>query len=164
VGSGAQTGINNSTTKIFSKVSCKDKIKLIGCGSNFSIFCTENNELFGVGSNTDGRLGLQWNNGTAIPQKIELASGKTVKQISCGYSHALLLTSEGAVYTTGSNEHGQLGLCDENGNKLGNVNTFRIISDLMKKKVVSAYAGANFSIVNVYDKVKFFFNKNKQKI
>lgn len=153
VGSGSQTGISASNTKIFSKVSSKDKVKIIGCGSNFSIFCTENNELFGVGCNTDGRLGLLYNNGTAVPQKIELSSGKMVKQISCGSSHSLILTSEGTVYATGSNEHGQLGICDENGNKLGNVNSFRIVPDLTKKKTVYVCAGANFSIVNVYDKV-----------
>jgi hypothetical protein len=56
-GSGSQTGVSASNVRVPTKVTAKDKVKLFSCGSNFTIFCTENNELFGVGSNNDGRMG-----------------------------------------------------------------------------------------------------------
>lgn len=153
-GSGSQTGIQSGSTRVLSKVQSKEKVRLMSCGSNFSIFGTENNELYGVGSNTDGRFGLNWNNGTANPQKIDFSFSKVVKQISCGYNHTLLLTNEGQVYCTGSNEYGQLGLVDENGNKSANVNTFRVITDISKKKVTFACAGMYASFIIVKDKEK----------
>lgn len=153
-GSGSQTGIASGSTRVFSKVPSKEKVRLMSCGSNFSIFVTENNEMFGVGSNSDGRFGFNWNNGTASPQKIEFPFSKAIKQLSCGTNHSLLLTSEGQVYCTGSNEYGQLGLVDENGNKSANVNTFRVITEIVKKKAVQICAGMYISLILIREKDK----------
>ena len=153
-GSGSQTGIASGSTRVLTKIVTKEKVRLMSCGSNFSIFVTENNEMFGVGSNTDGRFGLNWNNGTATPQKIEFSFSKVVKQISCGTNHSMLLTNESQVYMTGCNEFGQLGLVDENGNKSANVNTFRIIAEIAKKKVIQICAGMYISLIVVREKDK----------
>jgi len=153
-GSGSQTGIASGSTRMLAKIPTKDKVRLMSCGSNFSIFVNENNEMYGVGSNTDGRFGLNWNNGTASPQKIDFSFSKVVKQISCGTNHSMLLTSENQVYCTGSNEFGQLGLVDENGNKSANVNTFRIITEIAKKKVIQICSGMYVSFILVKEKDK----------
>ena len=153
-GSGSQTGIASGSTRVLSKVPCKDKVRSMSCGSNFSIFVTENNEMFGVGSNTDGRFGLNWNNGTATPQKIEFSFSKVIKQVSCGTNHSMILTSESQVYCTGSNEFGQLGLVDENGNKSANVNTFRIVTEIAKKKAIHICAGMYVSFIVIKEKDK----------
>jgi len=151
-GSGSQTGVASGSTRLLSKIITKEKVRLMSCGSNFSIFVTENNEMFGVGSNTDGRFGLNWNNGTAVPQKIEFSFSKVIKQLSCGTNHSLLLTNEAQVYCTGSNEFGQLGLVDENGNKSANVNTFKLITEIAKKKVIQICAGMYVSLILVKEK------------
>ena len=44
-----------------------------------------------------------------IPRIVEKLSKLRVKQVSCGGSHALALTSTGRVYSWGMNHHGQLG-------------------------------------------------------
>ena len=51
----------------------KNRVTLFACGSNFSIFYTESNELFAVGSNTDGRCGLNYNNATSSPIAVEFS-------------------------------------------------------------------------------------------
>lgn len=45
-----------------------------------------------------------------LPQQMsDVDLDGTAVQVSCGSFHALLLTSEGSVYSWGSNNHGQLG-------------------------------------------------------
>ena len=58
---------------MLTKVPAKNKVTVMGCGSNFSLFYTENNELYAVGSNNEGRCGLNWNSGTANPSLVEFS-------------------------------------------------------------------------------------------
>ena len=153
MGTGNQTG-QSGTSKVPTKIAAKDKVRLFSCGSNFTIFVTEANELYAVGNNGDGRAGLNWNSGTASPQIVELSGSKIVKQLSCGFNHSLLITTEHVLFATGSNEHGQLGINDESGNKVTGIQTFRQVTDLSKKKNVKAIAGQYFSMVLVREKGK----------
>jgi alpha-tubulin suppressor-like RCC1 family protein len=45
-----------------------------------------------------------------IPTKIAEIEGKTLKSISCGYYHSMVLNENGEVYAFGRNDKGQLGL------------------------------------------------------
>ena len=79
---------------------------MFACGQNFSIFYTENNELYAVGSNADGRCGISHNGGSATPTLAEFPKTKVIKSIACGNNHSLVLTTEGHVYSTGMNDQG----------------------------------------------------------
>lgn len=59
-GSGSQTGLLSGSSKVLTKIVTKDKVVNFSCGSNFSIFATETNELYALGSNTEGRCGINW--------------------------------------------------------------------------------------------------------
>lgn len=74
--------------------------------------------LYGWGSSDDGQLGpvsgvepcAQVYQPTAVNWPPTGVSKHLVKLV-CGYQHTLALDSEGLVYSSGSNEFGQLGHC-----------------------------------------------------
>ncbi|CCG82323.1 putative Alpha-tubulin suppressor protein Aats1 [Taphrina deformans PYCC 5710] len=71
--------------------------------------------LFSLGSNGNHQLSLGHNEDTSEPSRCILAAsplpGSSEKwTLTSGGNHTLLLTDSGAVFATGSNEHGQLGL------------------------------------------------------
>ena len=91
-------------------------IKQISCGDYFSFCLSEDGELYCFGLNTDGQLGL--GNKTKYynsPQKIP--SLKDVKFVECGSTHTFCATLNNDIYCWGSNEHGKLGLENNNGNQ-----------------------------------------------
>ena len=47
-----------------------------------------------------------------VPKKIEILSGTFITQLSCGDSHSMALSKDGAVYAWGEATYGQLGLDD----------------------------------------------------
>ncbi|KNH06630.1 hypothetical protein XU18_2531 [Perkinsela sp. CCAP 1560/4] len=96
------------------------QIKSVASGADFTLILLENGKLFGFGNNFFGQLGIKQkhslekaNAGLAYickPTPIEvLPMGEYVSAIAAGESHALLLSSSGIVYSTGSNMHFQLG-------------------------------------------------------
>jgi alpha-tubulin suppressor-like RCC1 family protein len=61
--------------------------------------------VFTFGSNDSGQLGVFHN--TFLPTQLAL---KQIKQVSAGAYHSAFLTNTGALYVTGNNQSGQLGL------------------------------------------------------
>ena len=71
--------------------------------------------IYAMGSNNKGQLGLGNRQSSRIPLRV-LAAGPTgeqrqFKQVVAGLYHSLALTSDGLVFSWGSNSNGQLGLC-----------------------------------------------------
>ncbi|EUB62914.1 putative E3 ubiquitin-protein ligase HERC4 [Echinococcus granulosus] len=74
--------------------------------------------LYGWGSSDDGQLGpvsgvepcAQVNRPTVVNWP-PMGVSKHLVKLACGYQHTLALDSEGLVYSSGSNEFGQLGHC-----------------------------------------------------
>lgn len=44
-----------------------------------------------------------------VPRVLDWKDAKDVKNIACGPTHTLILTTQGQVYSCGSNDHSQLG-------------------------------------------------------
>jgi len=68
----------------------------------------------------DGRPGGGGGGGgsQAAPARVRLAEGVAARDVACGQQHALILAADGAVYASGSNVFGQLGMaaaCDSGG-------------------------------------------------
>ena len=88
--------------------------KYISCGNEHSLILSNNNEVYGIGSNEDGVLGL---NDTKIksfkPILIHFGENdeytKKIKQISCGSVHNLALSDDGKIFSWGAAMGGQLG-------------------------------------------------------
>ena len=105
-----------------------------------------------MGSNLDGRCGLASSVGTAYPQKLEFSKFSRVHQISCGFDHSILCSKEGKLFVTGSNNFGQLGIEDTEGNKVAKVSKFKLVENISSKKVLMVAAGSLFSLIMVRDR------------
>ncbi|CAG2175893.1 unnamed protein product [Oppiella nova] len=83
-------------------------------GADFVLALTQHNCLYGWGLNYWGQLGLELPNMDFPFIKPELINpenmeNKSIYQISCGFQHTMILTSDRCVYGWGDNMHGQLG-------------------------------------------------------
>jgi alpha-tubulin suppressor-like RCC1 family protein len=116
------------------------KIKNIHCGSYHNIILNENNEIFVVGNNSFGQLGLGDNNDRNVYTKLEHNFGK-IKYIYCGAYHNIILNENNELFVCGDNMRGQLGLGD---NK--NRNTYTKIKHNFGK-IKNIYCGENHNII-----------------
>ena len=82
----------------------------IKCGGEHSLFLSSNNKLYACGHGYLGQLGLGNNKNINIPTIVKCLTNKIIKEIAAGWSHSLVLTSEGNVYSTGCNKYGELGI------------------------------------------------------
>ncbi|KAI1709748.1 regulator of chromosome condensation (RCC1) repeat domain-containing protein [Ditylenchus destructor] len=68
--------------------------------------------VFGqCGNNQFGDLrGVEGNSCIQVPTRLTVQIGsRNIVQVACGEKHTVLLNDEGAVFTAGANNHGQLG-------------------------------------------------------
>lgn len=83
-------------------------VKSVACGHNHLMFIDKIGQVWGLGSNKDGELGLGAAGYTYYPQMIP--GFKNVQQISCGDYHTGFLDEYGRAWMFGANASGQLGL------------------------------------------------------
>jgi hypothetical protein len=81
-----------------------EKVVMISCGYWHSMALTESGRVFSWGFNQCKQLGHN-NNKIIInkPTIVSLNNEISIKKISCGQSHSLLLSSDGYIYWFGSN-------------------------------------------------------------
>ncbi|KPP63012.1 hypothetical protein Z043_118756 [Scleropages formosus] len=89
----------------------KGQIKMLAAGSNTSAALTEDGRLFMWGSNKEGQIGLGSDSHSLEPR--EVAVGRPVSWVSCGYYHSAFVTDDGDLYTFGECDGGKLGLPPE---------------------------------------------------
>jgi X-linked retinitis pigmentosa GTPase regulator len=77
-------------------------------GSKYTMFLTDTKEVWSVGSNDDGQLGLRDFRTRFIPTKVVLP--EKIISVSCGGSHTFFISINGHIFATGSNHRGQLGI------------------------------------------------------
>jgi len=82
------------------------------CGYSSTLALDNQGQIYGLGSNQYGQIGLGSIPNTYSPLKIESLSKEQISDLSSGPFHAAAITAMGSVYMFGSNEHGQLGLGD----------------------------------------------------
>jgi len=108
---------------------CHKNITQFFNGVDFVLALTQHNCLYGWGLNDFGQLGLELPNMDFPLIKPELINpenmeNKSISQISCGFYHTMILTSDGCVYGWGYNRYGQLGCGPDYGIRKGF--TFRV--------------------------------------
>ena len=84
-------------------------ITAIALGFDHTLCLDTHGNVFSFGSNEFGQLGIDQDilEFTHIPQKVDVP---VCKQISCGSSFSMCVSTDGFIYAFGSNEFGQLGI------------------------------------------------------
>jgi alpha-tubulin suppressor-like RCC1 family protein len=88
------------------------RARAVHCGAKYTMFLTEDLEVYAVGCNDKGQLGLSSTNFNSVNQPIhvDFLSGRGVCELSLGQEHSTAITVNGLLYTWGSNREGQLGI------------------------------------------------------
>jgi hypothetical protein len=82
--------------------------KMISAGVMHSLV-TSGTQTWSFGRGMFGRLGHGDEENEAVPRLIEALNRKAIKQVSAGFFHSMVLTSEGGVWTWGNGGYGKLG-------------------------------------------------------
>ena len=144
------TNIFNSFI-LFSQISeeLKQNIKIFNVFDDYKgynvLFITNDDTVYGFGSNHFGCCGLGHNTSVDSPQSIPELCHKNIKLFFSGYSFVLALNCDNQLYGWGNNDWGQLGI--------GTVNDrneyFKpiIIESLNNKDIVDISCGSLHSLV-----------------
>ena len=89
-------------------------IKSVACGEEHSALITLIGQIFTIGSNNEGRLGLGNKSiiQSSTPSLVEALSNFNAVSISCGWGHTAAIMDNGDLYTWGVGEYGALGIID----------------------------------------------------
>ena len=123
---------------------CDKNIQQFYNGLGFAFGLTSDNELYGWGSNNWLQLGRKLlNQENTKPIKIDIEK-RSIKQISCGSYHTLVLTCDGIVYGWGDNTYGQIGC----GKELGEKTTMARLISLPKIKLIHCLFFTSFALTD----------------
>ena len=100
------------------------------CGGDQSLFLDSEGNVYSVGNNEEGQLGLGHNTNQNELNKI--SNIPPIKTISCVRSSSYLIDFEGNLWTFGLNNHGQLGHGDKT-----DINTPKILNTLKDIQQIS---------------------------
>lgn len=118
----------------------------ISVGNGFMVALASDGTLYAWGSNFAGMLGNGTNIDSAAPVKVTMPVGVRFASVSAGWNHVIALSTEGRIYTWGSNAYGQLG-----SDAAGEVTVPKEISFPVSKTVVAVAAGNSFSLALTSD-------------
>lgn len=128
----------------FNKEDEKKDVRDICCGGEHSAILTEEGALYTFGHGYNGQLGHGNNTNCIIPKRVISLSKVKVSQVSCGWSHTMIITSLGYVYITGCNAFGELGV----GDKISREN-FVFLKEVSKLNVCKIFCGGHHSWVSI---------------
>ena len=134
--------LKNNTKNELNDTSVKIDIKDIKCGGEHTIILSSFGRIYTFGHGYTGQLGLGNNKNYCTPIIVMSLAKKTVNQIAAGWSHSMILTSEGNLYVAGCGKYGELGLT-----KNDNLNryNFTLVRTASKLNITNIYAGGHHS-------------------
>ncbi|XP_033844012.1 probable E3 ubiquitin-protein ligase HERC4 [Periophthalmus magnuspinnatus] len=117
-------------------------VVLVAAGGEQSFCLTVSGGVWSWGHNCNGQLGLGDTTDRHTPALVHSLTMKKTCHISCGEGHTAVLTKDGAVYTFGSGEHGQLGH-----NSFKDELRPRLVAELWGSKVTAVACGRLHTVV-----------------
>ncbi|XP_066090788.1 RCC1 and BTB domain-containing protein 2 isoform X3 [Saccopteryx bilineata] len=130
---------------------------VFGSAGNEVLYTTVNDEVFALGTNCCGCLGLGDVQSTIEPRRLDSLSGKKIACLSYGSGpHIVLATTEGEVFTWGHNAYSQLG----NGTTNHGLVPWLISTNLSNKQVTEVACGSYHSLVLTSDGEVFAWGYN----
>ena len=125
------------------------------CGDSHSLFLDSDGNVYSVGNNYYGELGLSHNRKQNVLNKIP--NIPPIKTISCGLSSCYLIDFEGNLWSFGNNKHGQLGRGDKT-----NISAPKIIRKLKDIQQISyGSCGEHFIAKNSQNQIFVTGNNNR---
>nr|XP_039274041.1 probable E3 ubiquitin-protein ligase HERC3 [Styela clava] len=88
------------------------KVVHVACGQSHSLILLKYGEVYSVGDNKHGQLGLRNKRPVTEPTIIDSFEGLPVILLAAGGWHSFCVTISGRVFSWGKNDHGQLGVGD----------------------------------------------------
>ena len=116
------------------------------CGNSESLFLDSGGNVYSVGNNYSGQLGLGHNTNQNVLNKIP--NIPPIKIISCGNGSCYLIDFEGNLWSFGNNAFGQLCCGDKQ-----DINIPKIISTLKDIQQISYGSGAHFLVKNSQNQI-----------
>ncbi|XP_030587326.1 probable E3 ubiquitin-protein ligase HERC3 [Archocentrus centrarchus] len=162
-GQGSRGQLGVGTNK--SRVDCPQHVRSlsaipvvqVAAGGEQSLALSVSGGVFSWGRNECGQLGLGDTRDRHTPTLLHYLNMKKTVSISCGRDHTAVLTKDGAVFTFGSGQHGQLGH-----NSLQDELRPRLIAELWGSKVTKIACGSYHTLVLTESKKVYSFGCNKQ--
>ncbi|XP_013767854.1 E3 ISG15--protein ligase HERC5-like [Pundamilia nyererei] len=129
----------------------------VAAGGEQSFALSVSGGVFSWGRNDCGQLGLGDTQDRHTPTPVHYLNMKKTVSISCGKDHTAALTKDGAVFTFGSGQYGQLGH-----NSLQNEQRPRLVAELWGAKVTKVACGSYHTLVLTGSKKVYSFGCNEQ--
>ncbi|KAL4144597.1 hypothetical protein PRNP1_013726 [Phytophthora ramorum] len=135
---------SNRTVRIFS-----------GNGSEHLAALSANGNLYTVGFNMRGQLGLGTATTVTEATLVEELSGKRAADVGCSYFHTAIAMDNGELYACGCNDYGQLGLGNHNGQLVP-----RPVDYFFQRPVLAVACGQHYTVASLRDGGVVAFGKN----
>lgn len=119
----------------------------VATGFDFSLLLSAEGEVFALGSNSNGCLGLGTGSNELVPRVVDALHPSQLKcqvvRVAAGVAHSLAVTSGGDLYTWGGGSHGKLGHGSRDTER-----SPRLVRHLRERRVhvVDAKGGGDISI------------------
>ncbi|KAL4159198.1 hypothetical protein PRNP1_004964 [Phytophthora ramorum] len=140
------------------------RISHVVCGWNFTAALDRQGNIFTWGKTGEGQCGLGYvDKDQVIPRCVEklreVSGGSPVVEVACGYTHTVVLTESGDLYSWGLGEYGQLGTGDVYQPLPARV---QLPQDALcaPDQLVRVYCGAFHSIATTEKRVMFAWGLN----
>ncbi|XP_075998034.1 putative E3 ubiquitin-protein ligase HERC3 isoform X2 [Genypterus blacodes] len=129
----------------------------IAAGGDQSFALSVSGNVFSWGRNNCGQLGLGDTTDRQTPTAVHSLNLKKTIAISCGKDHTTILTKDGAVFTFGSGQYGQLGH-----NSFTDELHPRLVAELSEAKVTKIACGRHHTLVLTESKQVYAFGCGDQ--
>ncbi|XP_063763057.1 RCC1 and BTB domain-containing protein 2 isoform X1 [Eleginops maclovinus] len=130
---------------------------VFGSAANEALYVTVNDEVFALGTNCSGCLGLGDLQSTIEPRRIDVLCGKKIESLSYGTGpHVVIATADGEVFAWGHNGYSQLG----NGTTNHGLTPALVSTNLLSKRVTEVACGSHHTIALTTDGEVFAWGYN----
>ncbi len=119
-------------------------------GEHHSIILKKNSDLWAVGNNSYGQLGIGTIRGESTPVQVISAEGKPmteVDQVSVGPYRTMILKTNGELWAVGRNRKGQLGIGDDAGANQSTPVQVMIAAEQPMTNVIQVSAGSEHTMI-----------------